>query len=138
MILPDGVIQRMRVGATTGLAAKYLARDGRIRRGDARLRLAGGAQIAAIREVRKVTRIRCYSPNAERRLAFAQEMRGKTGVEIVASASGREAVRGADVVLCATNSWSHVLPPTGSSLASTSARCSTPSSIRRCSRRRTS
>jgi ornithine cyclodeaminase/alanine dehydrogenase-like protein (mu-crystallin family) len=66
------------------------------------------AQVLALLEVRDIKRIRCYSPNAERRMAFAQEMRGKTGVEVVASESGREAVRGAQVVLCATNSWSHV------------------------------
>src|SRR5205085_7989108 len=71
-IFPDGVIQKMRVGATTGLAAKYLARA------DARevAMLGCGwqaeAQVAAIAEVRKVERIRCYSPNAERRAAFAQ------------------------------------------------------------------
>ena len=60
------------------------------------------------REVRNVARMRCFSPNAERRAAFAQEMRGKTGIEVVAAASGPEAVRGADVVLCATNSQSPV------------------------------
>jgi alanine dehydrogenase len=108
-IFPDGVIQRMRVGATTGLAAKYLARA------DAReVAMLGcgwqaAAQVAAIVEVRKVARIRCYSPNAARRAAFAQEMRGKTGVEVIASDTGPDAVRGADVVLCATNSWSPVL-----------------------------
>jgi alanine dehydrogenase len=107
-ILPDGVIQRMRVAATTGLAASYLART------DAKdVAMLGcgwqaAAQVLAIIEVRDVARIRCYSPNRERRLAFAQEMRGKTGVEVTASETPQEAVRGADVVLCATNSWSHV------------------------------
>jgi ornithine cyclodeaminase/alanine dehydrogenase-like protein (mu-crystallin family) len=107
-IFPDGVIQKMRVGATTGLAAKYLSRP------DARdvAMLGCGwqaeAQVAAIAEVRSVARIRCYSPNAERRAAFAQMMRGKIGIEIVAAASGPEAVRGADVVLCATNSHAPV------------------------------
>jgi len=107
-ILPDGVIQRMRVAATTGLAARYLARQDA---NDVAMLGCGwqaGAQIAAVLAVRKVRRVRCYSPNAERRAAFAQEMRGKAGVEIVAADSGREAVRGADVVLCATNSWAHV------------------------------
>ena len=35
-------------------------------------------------------------------------MRGRTGIEVVGSASPREAVRGADAVLCATNSFSPV------------------------------
>src|SRR5262249_34469616 len=71
VILPDGVIQRMRVAATTGLAARYLARS------DARevAMLGCGwqaeAQVEAILEVRKVARIRCYSPSGQKRLAFA-------------------------------------------------------------------
>ncbi len=107
-IFPDGIVQRLRVGATTGLAAKYLARE------DAsEIALLGcgwqaGAQVLAIAEVRKVARVRCYSPNAERRAAFVQETRGKTGLDVVACATAQEAVRGADVVLCATNSWSPV------------------------------
>jgi ornithine cyclodeaminase/alanine dehydrogenase-like protein (mu-crystallin family) len=67
-----------------------------------------GARVPAIMQARKVTRVRCYSPSAERRLAFAQEMRGKTGVEVIATESATEAVRGADIVLCATNSHAPV------------------------------
>jgi len=102
-------VQRMRVGAVSGLAAKYLARK------DAReVALIGsgwqaGAQALAIASVRKVTRIRCYSPNPEKREAFAREFASKLGLEIVPSASAREAVKGADVVLCATNSMEPVL-----------------------------
>ena len=108
-IFPDGVIQRMRVGATTGLAAKYLARADATEVAMLGCGWQAAAQVMAILEARPgIEKIRCYSPNAERRAAFAQEMRGKTGVEVTASASGQEAVGGADVVLCATNSWSPV------------------------------
>ena len=107
-IFPDGVIQRMRVGATTGLGAKYLARADATEVAMLGCGWQAAAQVLAIMEVRKVEKVRCYSPNAERRAAFAQEMRGKTGIEIVASATPQEAVKGADVVLCATNSWSPV------------------------------
>jgi alanine dehydrogenase len=103
-IYPDGVVQRMRVGATSGLAAKYLARaDAR----EVALLGAGwqaGGQAMAINAVRNVARIRCYSPKRERREAFAREMQGKLGVELVPVATAREAVAGADIVLCATNS----------------------------------
>ena len=110
-ILPDGVVQRMRVGATSGLAAKYLARP------DAReVALIGagwqaGGQAMAICAVRSIKRIRCYSPNRERREVFAREMQAKLGIEIVASATAKEAVSGADIVLCATNSMEPVLAP---------------------------
>jgi ornithine cyclodeaminase/alanine dehydrogenase-like protein (mu-crystallin family) len=108
-IYPDGVVQRMRVGATSGLAAKYLARADA---SEAALIGAGwqaGAQAMAISAVRKIRRIRCYSPRRERCEAFAREMRGKLGIAIDAMATAREAVSGADVVMCATNSTEPVL-----------------------------
>ncbi len=107
-IYPDGVVQRMRVGAVSGLAAKYLARP------DAReVALLGagwqaGAQAMAIAAVRSVKRIRCYSPDRERREGFAREMQAKLRIEIVAVATAREAVAGVDIVLCATNSMAPV------------------------------
>ena len=109
-IYPDGVVQRMRVGATSGLAAKYLAR------GDAReVALLGagwqaGAQAMAIAAVRNIQRMRCYSPNRERRETFAKTMRTKLGLEVVPAGTADEAVRGADIVLCATNSLQPILP----------------------------
>ena len=81
-IYPDGIVQRMRVGATCGLAAKYLARP------DARdVALLGtgwqaGGQVMAICAVRNIERIRCYSPHRERREAFARAMQAKLGIEI--------------------------------------------------------
>lgn len=107
-IFPDGVLQRMRVGATNGLAAKYLARS------DARtVGLLGsgwqaGTQVTAITAVRKIERIRCYSPNAEHRAEFARAMAQATGVDIIPVGSPEQAVKDADVVMCATNTIDHV------------------------------
>jgi len=107
-IYPDGVVQRMRVGAVSGLAAKYLARP------DAReVALLGagwqaGGQAMAIAAVRSVKRIRCYSPDRERREGFAREMQAELGIEIVAVATARAAVAGVDIVLCATDSMAPV------------------------------
>jgi len=103
-ILPDGVMQRARVGATNGIAAKYMARD------DARvLAVLGsgwqaGTQVTAHAAVRALDEIRVYSPNRENREAFAVEMSGVTGTEVRACDSGLDACRGADIVACATNS----------------------------------
>lgn len=102
-ILPDGYLQRLRVGATNGLGARYLART------DARtVALLGsgwqaGAQVQAITAVRRIDRIRCFSPNRERREAFAATLSGEVNVAIEPVDSPEAAVRGADVVLCATN-----------------------------------
>jgi ornithine cyclodeaminase/alanine dehydrogenase-like protein (mu-crystallin family) len=109
-IYPDGVVQRMRTGATSGLAAKYLARkDARV----AALLGTGwqaGSQAMAICAVRQIERIACYSPREDGRRSFAAEMSAKLGIEVTAAASARQAVRGADVVLCATNSMQPMLP----------------------------
>jgi alanine dehydrogenase len=109
-IYPDGVVQRMRTGATTGLAAKYLARK------DASVvALLGtgwqaGSQAMAICAALPIAQIRCYSPRQDGRHAFAADIGARLGVEATAAASAREAVRGADVVLCATNSMQPILP----------------------------
>jgi len=109
-IYPDGVVQRMRTGATSGLAAKYLARaDARV------VALLGtgwqaGSQAMAICAVRPIERIACYSPRPDGRHAFAAEMSARLGIAVIAAGSAREAVRGADVVLCATNSMQPMLP----------------------------
>ena len=108
-IYPDGVVQRMRVGATCGLAAKHLARH------DARdVALIGtgwqaGAQAMAICAVRSIERIRCYSPHRERREAFAQAIGAKIGVDIAPMGTAQQAVAGADIVMCATSSMVPVL-----------------------------
>jgi ornithine cyclodeaminase/alanine dehydrogenase-like protein (mu-crystallin family) len=110
-IYPDGVVQRMRTGATSGLAAKYLARkDARI----AALLGTGwqaGSQAMAICAARPIAQIRCYSPREDGRRSFAREMSARLGIEVAPAASARAAVRGADVVLCATNSMQPMFPP---------------------------
>jgi alanine dehydrogenase len=102
-IFPDGVLQRLRVGATNGLGAKYLAR-----RDCESVALLGsgwqaGTQLLAICAVRPVKRVRCFSPNPDHRAAFVAEMAPQIAASIEAVESPEAAVAGADVVLCATN-----------------------------------
>ena len=107
-IFPDGVLQRMRVGATSALGAKYLAR------GDARTVAVIGAgwqaggHVMAIAALRELEEIRCYSPTRERLEDFCGGMTRDTGVNVRPAASAEEAVRGAGIVLCATNASRHV------------------------------
>jgi ornithine cyclodeaminase/alanine dehydrogenase-like protein (mu-crystallin family) len=108
-IYPDGIVQRMRVGATCGLAARHLARTD-VR--EAALIGTGwqaGAQVMAIRAVRDIERVRCYSPDGARCAAFARETQAHLGIEMVPVATARAAVAGADIVMCATNSMVPVL-----------------------------
>jgi alanine dehydrogenase len=107
-IFPDSVVQRMRVGATSALAARHLART------DSKaVALLGagwqaGAQAMGIAATHKIQTIRCYSPTKDRRDAFCKRMSERIGISITSAMSSEQAVRGADIVLCATNSSKHV------------------------------
>jgi alanine dehydrogenase len=107
-IFPDGILQRMRVGAASALGVKYLARSDAADVGLIGAGWQAGAQVMAIAALRKVDVIRCYSPTREKREAFCAEMSAKTGVEMRSVATPEEAVRGAGIVLCATNASAHV------------------------------
>ena len=105
-MFPDGVMQRMRVGAASGLALKHLAR------GDAsKLALIGtgwqaGAQLMAARAVRDFREVRVYSPQPKSREAFVSQYQGVRAVDSVEAC-----VEGADVVLAATSSMVRVIDP---------------------------
>ena len=74
LICPDGVMQRMRVGATSAVAAKYMAKKGS--------RIAtiigsgwqAGSQLLGLDAVFDLKDIRVFSPRQESREAFAKEM----------------------------------------------------------------
>jgi ornithine cyclodeaminase/alanine dehydrogenase-like protein (mu-crystallin family) len=105
-MFPDGVIQRMRVGAASGLALKHLARE------DAsRLALIGtgwqaGAQLMAALAVRKFREIRVFSPRRESRTAFIAEYKNVEAVDSIEAC-----IEGADVILAATSSMVRVIEP---------------------------
>jgi alanine dehydrogenase len=88
-ILPDGVMQRMRVGAANGLGVKYLARKDASTVGILGSGWQAGAQLMAVCAVREIKLIRCFSPTKSNRDAFATQMSELLGVA---------------VELCATNS----------------------------------
>lgn len=102
-VLHDGYLQRMRVGATSALAADLLARrDSRV----AAVIGAGwqaGAQIEGLRAVRELEVVRVYAPTRAKVEALCAE-HGATP-----ASSAREATAGADVVALATNAHAPVL-----------------------------
>jgi alanine dehydrogenase len=107
-ILPDGVLQRMRVGAANGLGIKHLARKDASTVGMLGSGWQAGAQLMAACAVRDIQAIRCFSPNAEHCAAFAANMSALLGVEVEPVDGPEEAIRGADIVMCATNSIDHI------------------------------
>ncbi len=108
-IFPDGEMQRIRVGAANGIAAKYLARE------DAStLALLGsgfqaGAQLLAMCAVRPIRQVKVYSPNERHRDAFVEQWSSKLTIPIVAVKTAAEACEGADIVAAATNAAQPVM-----------------------------
>jgi alanine dehydrogenase len=107
-IFPDGVMQRMRVGATNGLGAKYLARKDAKSVGILGSGWQAGTQLMAICAVRDIDSIRCFSPNKENREKFCRDMSPILGIDVVPVEQPEEAIRGADVAMCATNSIDNI------------------------------
>jgi alanine dehydrogenase len=107
-IFPDGVMQRMRVGAANGLGAKYLARQNAKTVGILGSGWQAGAQLMAVCAVRPIEAIRSFSPNRENCAAFSRQMSETLGIEIVPVEAPEEAIGGADVVMCASNSLDNI------------------------------
>jgi ornithine cyclodeaminase/alanine dehydrogenase-like protein (mu-crystallin family) len=107
-IFPDGVLQRLRVGATNGLGIKYLARPDAESVGILGSGWQAGGQLIAACCTRTINRARCFSPNPDHRAEFCREMEAQLGIEVVSVATPEDAVRGADIVLCASNSIDNI------------------------------
>jgi alanine dehydrogenase len=107
-IFPDGVMQRIRVGAANGLGVKYLARKEAKSVGILGSGWQAGTQLTAVCAVCKIETIRCFSPNREHCAAFAKEMGGMLGIDVAPVATAEEAVATADIAMCATKKPLHV------------------------------
>jgi ornithine cyclodeaminase/alanine dehydrogenase-like protein (mu-crystallin family) len=91
---------QLRTGATTGVAAKYLAKSdsgtaGIIGTGNQAL-----TQLEALKATAGVKRVKAFSRTPERREAFARTATEALGIEAAAVDSGEAAVRDTDVVVC--------------------------------------
>ena len=108
-IMPDGVIQQTRVGVTSALGMKIMAR-----KNSEILGLIGtGGQARAhyrfMTSVLPIKKVKVFSPNSEHRKVFIDEMAKETGVPGESVSSAEEAVKDCDVICSATNSSRPVL-----------------------------
>src|SRR5580700_9998075 len=107
-IMPDGVIQKVRVAALSVVGAKYLA--------PAKPKVLGlfgsGWQASAHLEFLcsqfAFDKVKVYSPNQEHCRDFCSRMTTQLGREIEAVDSPKKAVEGSDVVQAATAAWDAV------------------------------
>jgi alanine dehydrogenase len=101
-MIKDGVLQHFRVGGGAGLGVKYLSRP------DSRtVGMIGSGGMArtyldAFCQVRKIAKVKVWSPNTENARKYAREMTERHGIEVELAASARAAVRGVEIVSCCT------------------------------------
>ena len=102
-IINDGIIQHMRVGGCAGLGVKYLSREDSSTVG---IFGSGGmarTYLLAFNEVRKIKKVKVYSPTKKNREAYATEMSKKLEIEISPVDKPEEAVSGSDIVATCTD-----------------------------------
>jgi len=107
-IMPDGVMQKLRVAALSAVGAKYLAPTH-----PTQLALFGsgwqaGAHLEYLCALFNFEKIRVFSPNAEHCHEFASRMSRKLGSAVEAAGTPREAIEGSDFVQAATAAWDPV------------------------------
>ena len=103
-IMQESGIQRMRVGATSGIAAKYLARQNAKRVGLFGTGWQAKPQIEALSLVRDIEQLTVYSLNPDNRARFAAEMSAQFKFPVVVATHPRQVVDNNDIIVCATNS----------------------------------
>jgi len=107
-IMPDGVMQKLRVAALSAVGAKHLA--------PAKPRMLGlfgsgwqaGAHLEYLCSLFEFERIKVYSPNREHCRQFAEKMSRKSGRAVDPVATPREAVEESDFIQAATAAWDPV------------------------------
>ncbi len=108
-VIHDHELQRIRVGAETGVAIRHLARAEASAVGILGSGFQAETQLAAACAERTIRAVEVYSPNPERRDRFARRMEQRFGIPVSAVVSAQQAVTGKHIVLAATNSSSPVL-----------------------------
>jgi ornithine cyclodeaminase/alanine dehydrogenase-like protein (mu-crystallin family) len=110
-IFPDGVIQGLRVAASSALAARHLAREDSTVVGILGSGWQARAHAKAMCAVRAIKRVLIYSPTRSNRENFAAEMEKELAIPVEAVGSGESVAERADILVAATNSVSRVIPP---------------------------
>jgi ornithine cyclodeaminase/alanine dehydrogenase-like protein (mu-crystallin family) len=107
-IFPDGVMQRMRVGATSGLGIKYMARENAETVGMIGSGWQAGAQLLAVTSVRDIKSVKIFSPSQANREAFCAEYSDKVEATLIPAVSAEEAMGDVDIAMCSTSSLDYI------------------------------
>jgi ornithine cyclodeaminase/alanine dehydrogenase-like protein (mu-crystallin family) len=102
-LVEDDLMQPLMLGTRVAIATKWLARpDARVLGVLGSGRMAA-ASLDAITTVRDIDEVRVYSPDPDHRRVSAVAAGERLGIDVRAVDSGRDAVAGADIITCATN-----------------------------------
>jgi alanine dehydrogenase len=107
-IMPDGVMQKMRVAALSAVGAKYLAPQKPKVLGLFGSGWQASAHLEYLCSLFNFDEIKVYSPNAEHSRAFATTMSEKLQRRIDVAATPKQAVDGSDFIQAATAAWDPV------------------------------
>jgi alanine dehydrogenase len=102
-MINDGLLQHIRVGGGAGLGVKYISRPD-----SATVGMIGSDGMArtyldAFCAVRRIRKVKVYSPNRDHVREYVREMSERHGIEVEPAADAREAVRGVDIVSICTS-----------------------------------
>jgi len=95
---------QIRTGAASGVATKFLAREGAAIGAVIGSGFQASTQLEAIANARPLKEIRVWSRKPEKRTEFARRSTEKFGLNVRATETAQEAVDGADVIVTATAS----------------------------------
>ena len=100
---------QLRTGAATGVATKFMARPDASSAGIIGSGFQARTQLEAVSKASDLNHVKVYSPNPERRSAYADEMSEKLELDVIPVESARDAVAGVDIVITITSSPTPVL-----------------------------
>lgn len=103
-IMQDGYLQKMRVGATSGVASKYLSNPDSKVAGLIGTGWQADAQAMALDAIHQLREIKVFSPNASHVARFCERVQPLLKATLVPVGSSRQAVIGSNIIACATNS----------------------------------
>ena len=103
-LIHDFSLSAIRVGATTGVAHRALAKKDATTVGIFGSGNEARTNLTAICAVRPVKTVKVYSPTKEHRDRFVEEMSRSLNIPVQPVNAPQEVVKGSDIVMCATNS----------------------------------
>jgi alanine dehydrogenase len=102
-MIKDGFLQHLRVGGGAGLGVKYLSRQDSHSVGMIGSGGMARTYLDAFCQVRRITKVKVWSPNQDNARKYAREMADRHGLDVAPAESARAAVRGVDIVSCCTS-----------------------------------